>query len=221
MIYKSEILITKIKEYKNILLQWLKKHKLILHGLIFLVTFVFEVGDGNLWWDYIFGRSAALQGIEILTNGEGQSLSKTQNPKEFGALVKMIEKHKKNFLNQLYTFDPDNLLRSRMSMVSYYYYTQPTKIYIEPPITISSGSVKEKYVLDYTPVLIEFYIPRKAVDESGNFHTTVSESSDLTPQSVHMGSIADVKNWVNDSRRRDRFVVLTLFVGSLSLLSAL
>ena len=66
-----------------------------------------------------------------------------------------------------------------------------------------------------------YYIPRERVDQYGDIDVYTSKISEFTPTSTLVGSIRDVKNWIDDSRRRDRFVVLTVFVGTLSFLSSL
>jgi len=77
--------------------------------------------------------------------------------------------------------------------------------------------------LDYTPVFFEYNIPNERVDQHGDFFTYSSNINNLTltPTSTLIGSIRDVKNWVDDSRRSARFIVLIIFVGLLSLVSSL
>jgi hypothetical protein len=69
-----------------------------LSGLIFLIPVVFEIGDRNLWWDFIDGNLSVLHGIEILTQSSDRSLSESQHPKEFREIINIIENNKKMLL---------------------------------------------------------------------------------------------------------------------------
>ena len=181
-----------------------------MHVLIFVITLVFSIGDKNLWWDYIFGRSNVIQSIDILTNDEGHGLSKTKNPKAFKALVKIAENHNQNIP---YYFSLDNEFVMRQSTYIYLYLPKPSRIYLPSTITFTSG-ISGSYVLDNTPVLFEYSILHKNTDQNG-------DSYEFSTQAVYVGNVRDVKNWVEDSRQSNRFLVLTVFVGILSFLSSL
>jgi hypothetical protein len=191
------------------------KIKVILSVTIFVVTVVFQMGDDKFWWDYIFGRSTVLHSIEILTNGE--DLSNSQNPKEFRALVDIIETHQ---IYPPFIFEiPDKDIIGETT-ATYLYDVHPSRIYIAPPITITSGLLGSNYILDNTPVLFEYNVPSGREILNGVAYTNINELN-YTPTSTLVGSVRDIKDWVEDSRKGNRFIVLIVFIGLLNLVSVL
>jgi hypothetical protein len=191
------------------------KIKVILSVFIFVVTVVFQLGDDKFWWDYIFKRSTVLHSIEILTNGK--DLSNSQNPKEFRSLVNIIESHQ---IYPPYIFEIPEKNVIGETTATYLYDIYPSRIYIAPPITISSGISGNNYILDNTPVLFEYYVHSGRENLNGVAYANINELN-YSATSTLVGSVRDIKNWVEDSRRSNRFIVLIVFIGLLNLVSVL
>lgn len=163
--------------------------------LIPIIATSYGIGDYLSWWDDLRGRTAALAGIERLASGEQGLVFIYADEKEFPALVNLINSRTEN---------PD--VRSGSNA---YQFRHPSAIArLEEPLKLTplpKNWPPSFYLPDATPVIYTYGVTREIKSEEWI--------------SAHVGTIGHVRRWINEERDRERFFVLTVLIGILSIAS--
>lgn len=151
------------------------------------------------WTDRIFGRTIAIRGIERLSSTKGYpEIIVFDDEREFGLLWKLIRQN-----------TPNETILSK-----YREKKIPTAIVrlggtlTVPFAGMPKGGSDPRFVPDSSPILV-FYNYKRGVGSN----ETVPEAERIA---LPVGSIGDLKSWVQKSKETERFILSILLVGMLS-----
>jgi len=175
------------------------KGRILITVLIPLLSFLYAVGDYGQWWDKIRGRTSAAKGVKRLAS-----------PYNFPDIL--ILKDQEEFENLLCVI----LARTENVEVKKLY-----KKNISPSAIVRIGGTLKPDVGDDLPE--GWPNPKFAPDSSpvGFIYDNPASKNSLKGKNIKpIGNLRDIRNWINESRDRERFIVLTILLGILSIVVA-
>lgn len=185
------------------------KLKYILNLSILLVTIVYGSGDYFGWWDRMSGRSAAIEGYNILSNKSVPILSKKYHQVYFSSLTRVITQKTKNHKIRERIRDKEfPMLLTRIGA--------PIKPMHGDPLPERFSN--PDYVPDSLPVVYVYF------DENIDLHSENLNSKSpgdllmsVPVQSIEpIGTLSDLRRWIEEARNRERFVASIVLIGLLS-----
>jgi len=158
--------------------------------LVSLLTLVYGVGEYLEWWDKISGRAAALAGLERVRSPRNFPVAFIYaDEPEFGPLERFINRRTQNMELQ-------RRLRSG---------ERPSLITRVGGGTLGTPVPKDwpesKFVPDTAPIVYVFGVRRPQISQDTQW----------------VGTVAEVRQWVDRHRESERFLVSTVLIGLLSI----
>lgn len=174
----------------------MKKLRIILPLLIPVLSLIYACGDHYSWWDHLRGRITAAEGVQRLSSPNGfPDIMIFDDETIFEGLLKLILHRTKNE-------KVVDLFKNG---------TSPTAI-------VRVGGTLRPDVGDNLP--LEWPNPKFAPTSSPvavvyNYHRPMGtiDGNDIEP----IGNLGDLRDWIVDSRNRERFVVSSFLIGLLSI----
>jgi hypothetical protein len=174
----------------------MKKLRIMLPLLIPVLSLIYACGDYYSWWDHLRGRIIQAEGVQRLSSHKGfPDIMIFDDETIFEDLLKLI---KHNTENQKVI----DLFKNG---------TSPTAIIrvggtLQPDVgdNLPSKWPNPKFAPASSPVAVVY-----------NYHRPPGtiDGDDIEP----IGNLGDLRDWIVDSRNRERFVVYSLLMGLLSI----
>lgn len=185
-----------------------------LTSIILLITLVYGVGDYFKWWDNVRGRTLAIEGWKILANNSVsiKDVFINAHEQEFQQLEKIILANTKN----------GKIIEKHRSGINPFSITR-----IGSPLKPSYGDELPKgfpnprYVPESLPVIYVYFDPKikifpEVLQEKNNAGKKVMSVPVNSTEPV--GTLGDIRRWIEDSRNQERFYVTIILISFLSLL---
>lgn len=190
----------KTKFTKKFKFNMVRKATQLISILIPILTLCYGVGDYSGWWDKIFGRTNATLGWERLASNEGfPKIIVFNDDPVFNDHYEVIKANSKN---------KDALTGIRQNL-------KPTAIIrvggtLKPDAgeNLPEGWPNPKFAPESLPVVFLYDFTKDSFLKVKSFH-----SKSLTP----VGTLGDVRRWIEDSRNQERFIFSTIILGILSI----
>ena len=159
---------------------------------ILIITVSYGIGEYLHWWDYLSGRSNALNCYERFASNKNYPEIWIKNTEpEFSPLIKFIESKTKVLPNNL-------MLKHKLKLTAVV------------RVGGTLGHEIQKQIHPKWPKVT--FIPETSPI------AFVYSSKDNDEQKIdRVCSIGDIKQWVNENRENERFYVLTIAIGILSI----
>jgi hypothetical protein len=173
-----------------------KKIRIIIPLLVPIVSLIYAVGDYSNWWDKLSGRTAALEGVQRLASPRNYpDIIIFDDEAEFKNLFSyIISKTDNKEVIHLYRkgIFPTAILRVGGTL--------------KPDVgdNLPDGWPNPKFAPASSPIGFAYGHSRPPGKLDG---------SNLKP----IGSLGDLRQWINDSRNRERFILASVLIGVLSL----
>jgi hypothetical protein len=176
-----------------------KKIRISITLLVPILSLFYAIGDHNNWWDKLSGRTAALGGVQRLAS-----------PRNYPDII---------------VFDDEAEFKDLFSyIISFTYNKEVIDLYrkgILPTAILRVGGTLKPDVGDNLPdgwPNPKFAPASSPIGFAYNFSKPPGslDSGKLKP----VGSLGDLRQWINDSRNRERFIVTSVLMGVLSLIIA-
>jgi len=180
--------------------------------LILLITLVYGIGDYLEWWDSVRGRALAMKGWQILANKKVPIVHIRKHEPEFQELTKIILAHTNN----------KQILENHKSGTKPFLITR-----IGSPLKPSYGDElpegfpNPNYVPESLPVIYVYFdseieIFPEVLKKKNNVGKKVMSIPVKSTEPV--GTLGDIRRWIEDSRNQERFFVTIILISFLSLL---
>jgi len=177
-----------------------KLFRTILPILIAIISMLYAIGDYAQWWDEISGRKMAMSGFVRLSSPQGPPMIIIFNDESeykdlFSLIISRSENHK---IADLYKKGelPSAIVRLGGTLTPY--------IGDELP----EGYPNPKFVPDSSPILCLYNYTRDSLLSLKSIHISNNQPA---------GNLGEIRQWINDSRNRERFIISTILIGLLSL----
>lgn len=165
-----------------------------------LLALAYNVGAYLQWWDQVFGRKLALAGWSRILDSTGldRSVWVCDDDEEYSSLLKFINRSTRN---------PEVLLRLKMG-------AKPKCIQ-----RFNVQSLRQSLPPDWPN---QTFVPESAIvaylfgggRKDGQIY--LPESKDI----LWVGTMGDIRRWIEQDRERERFLVSQFFIVLLSLVVA-
>ena len=177
----------------------MKKLRIILPLLIPVLSLIYACGDHYSWWDHLRGRIIAAEGVQRLSSPKGfPDIMIFDDETIFEVLLKLI-------LHKTENQKVIDLFKNGTS----------------PTVIVRVGGTLRPDVGDNLP--LEWPNPKFAPASSPvavayNYHRPIRpiggiDGNDIEP----IGNLGDLRDWIVDSRNRERFVVSSFLIGLLTI----
>ena len=163
--------------------------------LVMVLTLIYAVGDHYTWWDNLRGRTAVLQSWDRLTYSRG-------GEPLFDALSNFIADRSRS--DSLRIQQQKGLYPTAIARLGG---TQTPDIGDHP-----SGWPEFREALQTSPIVFIYGYTRSQMANGEGSHGA---------KTFFACTLRDLRDWVNESRSREWFLVSTLFIGLLSLAVAI
>ena len=163
-----------------------------------LLALSYGTGDHFRWWDDLRGRTSAVAGLNRLARGEGNERWLYAHEPEFSALQRVINSRTEN----------RNIARKVEAGVHFSAITRPATEVLKTGVPESWPNVN--FVPETVPVMyVDVLIRKEGMNLFPNPHRV--------DNTEWVGSVGDVRRWIEDDRNRERFWVSTVLIGMLSI----
>lgn len=177
-----------------------KRTRLIVAFIVSVVSLAYAIADYVGLADKISGRAAAYSGLARLSSTKGfPDVIIFNDEKEFQPLLKLIISNTKD--QQLHALLKQGELPTAIARLG-------------GPITVPGAGEANidfdpRFVLDSSPIMVGFhyykYGAEKGIPDSKRIGRPV-------------GNLKELRNWIDSSRDRERFIISSVLIGILSLL---